>query len=145
MNRRQWLRLQMPLVHLTASPLVSKASQLHPNHDHLPLQESVCQASSISGLHLKTSQRGDQKTQVQENSLSLLLGTLVGHMAPLPATASQLHTDFEHSFSKNEKNKRGLIFQIPKTMILNRGKILVKNIPASGCAVNLCCPKPSRR
>ena len=88
-NRRQWLRLQMPLVHLTASPLVSKASQLHPNHDHLPLQESVCQASSISGLHLKTSQRGDKKTQVQENSLSLLLGTLVGHMAPLPATALQ--------------------------------------------------------
>ena len=35
------------------------------------------------------SQRGDQITQVQENSLSLLLGTLVGHMAPLPATASQ--------------------------------------------------------
>ena len=44
------------------------------------------------------SQRGDQITQVQENSLSLLLGTLVGHMAPLPATASQLRTDFEHSF-----------------------------------------------
>ena len=88
----------MPLVHLTASPLVSKASELHPNHDHLPLQESVCQASSISGLRLKTSQRGDQITQVQENSLSLLMGTLVGHMAPLPATASQLHTDFEHSF-----------------------------------------------
>ena len=139
MNRRQWLRLQMPLVHLTASPLVSKASQLHPNHDHLPLQESVCQASSISGLHLKTSQRGDKKTQVQENSLSLLLGTLVGHMAPLPATASQLHTDFEHSFSTNEKNGSGLIFRIPKTMIL------VKNILASGCAVNLCCPTPSRR